>query len=309
MTNTGLRLAFAGTPEISRRVLESILKKNEHQVVLVLTQPDRPAGRGRQLKPSEVKICALEHNLKIQQPANAQEISPALFDDIDLMLVVAYGLLLRADVLSAPRLGCINIHTSLLPRWRGAAPIQRAIEAGDKESGITIMQMEEGLDTGPMLLQQSCVIHADDTAETLHDRLVEISIDKIHLLLQQLALNNVAPVKQDDTYATYAKKISKAEAAINWHQSAVVIDRKIRAFNPFPIAHTELRGIPMRIWRATVEPHLPGEPGSVLTDTEDTIDVVTGDGVIAIEQLQLPGRKKMSARDFLNGHPAFNSGR
>ncbi len=309
MTKTGLRLAFAGTPEIARRVLDSIIEKNEHHVSLVLTQPDRPAGRGRQLKPSEVKSCALEHNIKLEQPASSQEISPALFKDIDLMLVVAFGLLLKKDVLSAPRLGCVNIHTSLLPRWRGAAPIQRAIEAGDKNSGITIMQMEEGLDSGPMLLQHTCAIHNDDTAETLHDRLVEISIDQIHTLLQKLATNNVEPVIQDDAHATYAKKISKAEAAIDWHQSAIVIDRKIRAFNPFPIAHTELRDIPMRIWQATVKPHVADEPGQVLTETEDSIDVVTGDGVIAIKQLQLPGKKKISARDFLNGHPAFNSSR
>lgn len=305
MTSTRLRLAFAGTPEIARRVLESILNRNEHDVALVLTQPDRPAGRGRQLKASEVKACALQHGIPIEQPAGATDLDPDMLSGVDLMLVVAYGILLKSDVLAAPRLGCINIHTSLLPRWRGAAPIQRAIEAGDSISGISIMQMEQGLDTGPILLQQECPIHPDDTAESLHDRLVQLSTDQIHEVLNDIASGTVNHLPQEDANACYASKISKAEAAIDWKQPAITLDRKIRAFNPFPVAYTELKGIPMRIWRAHIKPHQQGDAGTVVKDTKDSIDVITTDGVLSIEQLQLPGKKKMLARDFLNGHPDF----
>lgn len=305
MTSTRLRLAFAGTPEIARRVLKSILDRNEHDVALVFTQPDRPAGRGRQLRASEVKQCALEHGIPVEQPASAADLDPVSLSGIDLMLVVAYGILLKSDVLEAPGLGCINIHTSLLPRWRGAAPIQRAIEAGDDISGISIMRMEQGLDTGPILLQQECPIHTDDTAESLHDRLVKLSTRHIHELLNRVASGSVNHYPQDDANACYANKISKAEARIDWKKPANTLERKIRAFNPFPVAHTELKGVPMRIWRAHTKPHQQGETGTIINDTKDTIDVITAEGVLSIEQLQIPGKKKMDARDFLNGHPDF----
>lgn len=307
MTTKRLRLAFAGTPEIARRVLESILQRNEHDVALVLTQPDRPAGRGRQLKASEVKLCALEHGIDVQQPLKAQDLTPGMLANIDLMLVVAYGILLKKEVLETPGFGCINIHTSLLPRWRGAAPIQRAIEAGDVTSGISIMQMEQGLDTGPVLLRRECRIDPGDTAETLHDKLVQLSTENIHDLLNAVAIGALNPVQQNDADACYADKINKADAAIDWSQPAVVIDRKIRAFNPFPVAHADVNGVPMRLWHAHVKPHQQADAGTVINNTKDSIDVITGDGVLAIDELQVPGKKKIHARDFLNGHPDFFS--
>ena len=305
MTSRRLRIAYAGTPEIARRILESILEKNQHDVQLVYTQPDRPAGRGRKLKLSQVKSCALEHGIPVRQPPTSSELNTDELSELDLMLVVAYGLLLKKDVLSAPRLGCINIHTSLLPRWRGAAPIQRAIEAGDSKSGITIMQMDEGLDTGPLLLQEECPIYPDDTAGKLHDRLIELGIAAIHPLLNQLAQNQTSKTKQDDSQACYAGKISKAEAELNWDQPASLLERKIRAFNPFPIAHGTVNDLQIRIWQASVKPHKQGTPGTLAHVDKNSIDIITGNGVLAIEQLQLPGKRPVSVKDFVNGHPEF----
>ncbi len=306
MTSSRLRIAFAGTPEIARHVLESILERNEHDITLVYTQPDRPAGRGRKLKPSEVKVCAAERGLPIKQPATAKELDPNDLKEIDVMLVVAYGLLLKQTILSAPRLGCINIHTSLLPRWRGAAPIQRSIEAGDQETGISIMQMEAGLDTGPVLMQQSCPINEDDTAGSLHDRLVDLSISLIHDLLNELVHDDVSVTPQDDSMACYANKISKAEGELDWTQPAEQLARKVRAFNPFPVAHASINDKQMRIWQVSVKPGLTDvAPGTVIKQQDNGFDVVTGDGCLSILQLQVPGKRAMSAQEFLNGHPDF----
>ena len=306
MTNSRLRLAFAGTPILARVVLESLIHKNEHSVQLVFTQPDRPAGRGRKMTPSEVKICALENKLSIIQPATPKEFDPDCLDNIDLLLVVAYGLILPAEMLNKPKYGCINIHTSLLPRWRGAAPIRRAIKAGDKETGITFMQMDTGLDTGSILLQEKCQIHAQDTGGILYDRLAEMSKNAIHPLLHKVAKNEIHTTEQDSSLVCYANKITKQEARLDWTRSAIELERKVRAFNPSPITHTELNGIKMRVWETELKPGIHNSaPGTILKDSRDSIDVVTADGILSITKLQLPGKKVISAKDFLNSHPVF----
>ncbi len=302
---TRLRIAFAGTPEIASRILDAINHKNEHDIELVFTQPDRPAGRGRPLKPSDVKQFATTHNFPVYQPETTKTINIKQLAKCDLMLVIAYGLLLSEDVLNAPRLGCINIHTSLLPRWRGAAPIQRAIEAGDDITGISIMQMEKGLDTGPVLFQKSCGIDKNETAGSLHDKLVMMSIEAIHPLLNNIATDKINTKQQDDNLANYAHKISKQDARLDWNKPAVLLERQVRAFNPFPICHTELNGMPIRIWSADVKPHCQGEVGEIINTSKESIDVVTSDGVLAITSLQIPGKTRVDAKAFLNGHPDF----
>ena len=305
MSSSRLRLAFAGTPEIARIILESILTAGQHTVEVVFTQPDRPAGRGRKLKQSEVKLCALKHGLTVLQPQKPDELKPASLNDCDLMLVVAYGLLIPEEILAKPKLGCINIHTSLLPRWRGAAPIQRAIEAGDKESGISIMQMDSGLDTGPIIEQISCPINEQDTGGDLHDRLATIAAESINAILSKLASNDINKVEQDDALKSYANKISKQEAMLDWTRPATELARKIKAFNPFPIAHTVLNETNIRIWEAEVKQGQHTEkPGTVLKN-KTSLDIATGDNILSITKLQLPGKRAVSAKDFLNGHPAF----
>jgi len=286
---------------------------SEHQVCAVYTQPDRPAGRGRKLTHSAVKQLALAHDIRVFQPvslkqAEAQQELSSL--QADVMIVVAYGLLLPLSVLLAPRLGCINVHASLLPRWRGAAPIQRAILAGDTETGVTIMQMDEGLDTGNMLYKVSTPITAMDTAQILHDRLAQLGADS---LLKTLALyaaddatsDGVTGVAQDSRQATYAAKLSKAEAKINWRQSAVEINRMIKAFNPWPVAQTSLGGATLRIWNAqlfTPEGTIPvsATAGTVLAEGKSGIDVLTGDGMLRITQLQMSGGRPLPVAEFIN---------
>ncbi len=305
MSQNKLRLAFAGTPELARKVLESLLEAGKHTVETVLTQPDRPAGRGRKIRQSEVKYCALENNIPVLQPTNASELKAEYIANCDLMLVVAYGLLITPEILATPKFGCINIHTSLLPRWRGAAPIQRAIEAGDEETGITYMQMDNGLDTGPIMKQIPCPIHAQDTGGMLHDRLAELSADNINSFLSNIAENKVEVIKQNDSKATYANKISKQEAKIDWSRPAIELERKIRAFNPFPVAHTQIKDLNVRIWEANTKTDTQNlSPGTIL-NTKSSLDVITGDGVLAITKLQFPGKKAMAAKDFLNGQADF----
>ena len=305
MTQSKLRLAFAGTPELARIVLESLIQANEHSIEVVFTQPDRPAGRGRKLRQSEVKTCAIDNNIPVLQPANTKELNPESLNNCDLMLVVAYGLLITPGILAKPKYGCINIHTSLLPRWRGAAPIQRAIEAGDKISGITIMQMNDGLDTGPILEQISCPIDEQDTGGSLHDRLAKISADRINTFLIELANNKVNATEQNNSETSYANKITKQEAKLDWSRPAIELERKIRAFNPFPVAYTVLKDTNIRIWEAKVkESKLQEKPGSILNN-KSSLDVVTGEGVLSITKLQLPGKKIISAKDFLNGYSEF----
>ncbi|OFZ68312.1 MAG: methionyl-tRNA formyltransferase, partial [Betaproteobacteria bacterium RBG_16_56_24] len=278
----------------------------EHQIIAVLTQPDRPAGRGMQLAASPVKLLALQHGLPVLQPdtlknAEAQRAIVAL--DADVMVVAAYGLILPKEVLQLPRYGCLNIHASLLPRWRGAAPIQRAIQAGDAETGITIMQMDEGLDTGDMLLQHGCPITEKDTAQTLHDKLAEIGAISILEALRLLQEHRLVPVKQDDASATYAAKLLRSEARIDWRQDAQLIERAVRAFNPFPVCHAELNGVTIKIWQAALQEGTQGEAGRVLAVDKRGITVACGTAALRLEVLQRPGGKAQPAAQFLQATP------
>jgi len=273
----------------------------------VLTQPDRPAGRGMHLTASPVKQLALQHGLPVLQPETLKsaEIQKTLQAcAADVMVVAAYGLILPQAVLTIPRLGCLNIHASLLPRWRGAAPIQRAILAGDEVTGITIMQMDEGLDTGAMLLKKSCTINAQDTATTLHDKLTVMGATAIIEALQLLGQEKISSIAQDNKYATYAAKLSKAEALIDWSASATQVDRAVRAYHSFPVAHTYFNATPIKIWQAKVVLHgLHGLPGTVLSINNEGIIVACGQGVICLEILQRPNAKALPAAEFLRGFP------
>lgn len=302
-----LRLAFAGTPELAATVLSTLLEKSPHQINLVLTQPDRPSGRGRKLAASAVKKLALENNLKVLQPSKLELIAlEKKLSEIDLMIVAAYGMLLPDIIVNAPTHGCINIHTSLLPKWRGAAPIQRAIQAGDRETGITIMQMDNGLDTGSILLQEKCLIDSFATSSTLMKKLTLIGSECLLKVLNDMASNRLHPTAQDDSLASYANKITKSEARIDWSQSASVIDRMIRAFNPAPICHTELADLPLRIWQATIlDDKSISTAGKILSCSKAGIDIATGKGILRILKLQPQGKRAMSVADFLNGNPTF----
>ncbi len=301
---TSLRIAFAGTPQFALPALRACLDSG-HQVVGVLTQPDRPAGRGRELRSSPVKLLALEAGLPVAQPPSlrtADARAPLSEWAPDLLVVVAYGLLLPPEVLGLPRLGCINIHGSLLPRWRGAAPIQRAILAGDSETGVTIMQLDAGLDTGPMLLARPHPIGLHDTAGDLHDTLSQLGAAALTEAIDGLAAGTLRAVPQPAEGATYAPKIEKAEAKLDWNLDAAALDRRIRAFNPWPTAETLLAGEPLRLLRAQVARHSGRDapPGTVLGLGDDGLYVACGDGVLAVRELQRAGKRPVSARDFAN---------
>jgi methionyl-tRNA formyltransferase len=300
-----LSLIFAGTPEFSVPALEALIA-SRHRVLAVYTQPDRPAGRGQQVTMSAVKQCALKHQLPVEQPQTLKD--PAAVARLaewsaDLMVVVAYGLLLPKQVLGTPRLGCVNIHASLLPRWRGAAPIQRAIQAGDEESGVTIMQMDVGLDTGPMLLERVTPIAPRETAGALHDRLAKLGAEAIVEALEAIAAGTAQPRKQPEEGVTYAAKIRKEEALIDWSKSAIEIDRQVRAFNPWPIAETRWNGQQLRIWEALpLDKKTPAAPGTVIATSSAGIEVATGNGTLQLTRVQMAGRKAMPAADFLRAH-------
>ncbi len=285
--------------------LEALLR-SAHRIVAVYTQPDRPAGRGQQVAASAVKQCALRHGVPIEQPGTLKD--PAAIERLgqwsaDLMVVAAYGLLLPQSVLDAPRLGCINIHASLLPRWRGAAPIQRAIAAGDAQTGVTIMQMEAGLDTGPMLLERPTPIGPRETAASLHDRLAALGAQALLDALDEIVSGKASPRPQPSDGVTYAAKIRKEEAAIDWSRSALEIDRQIRAFNAWPIAQTQWNGQQLRVWEAEpIESAAAPSPGRVLATSAAGIDVGTGGGVLRLTRVQAAGRKAMSAAEFVKAH-------
>ena len=297
-----LRIVFAGTPDFAAQHLDALIKSH-HDVIAVYSQPDRPAGRGKKLKASEVKQLALTHDIPVYQPENfkSDEAKQQLADlDADIMVVVAYGLLLPKAVLETPKLGCINVHGSILPRWRGAAPIQRAIWAGDAETGVTIMQMDEGLDTGDMISIATCPIEAHDTSASLYSKLAELGPTALIDTLATIADGTANAEKQNDKLANYAKKLSKDEANIDWQMPAQQIERNIRAFNPWPICFTQMQGNTVKIYAAELV-NLDGNVGEVLAADKTGITVATGEGALKITQLQPQGKKPMSVQDFLNG--------
>jgi len=302
---TPKRIIFAGTPQFAVPSLQALLN-SKHQVCAVYTQPDRKAGRGRKLQTSPVKQIALEHNIQVYQPYSLKEpetLAQLKALEADLMIVVAYGLLLPKTVLETPRLGCLNVHASLLPRWRGAAPIQRALIAGDTMTGITLMQMNEGLDTGAILVMTKCAILADDTGQTLHDRLASLGGQILSTTIDDI--ENQPATSQENSQATYAKKLEKQEAQLDWQKAAIILERQVRAFNPWPVAQATLFQQTLRIWAAQALPPLnTSEPvGTMIHCQPDGIDIVTGNGVLRILKVQRAGGKPVSVRDFLNAHP------
>jgi len=296
-----MKIIFAGTPEFAVPALAALIAAG-HEIVLVLTQPDRPAGRGMKLKASPVKALAQQHGLSIYQPETlktAESQAPVAAVDADVMIVAAYGLILPQAVLDMPRLGCLNIHASLLPRWRGAAPIQRAILAGDAETGVTIMEVVLALDAGAMLKKGVVPITEHDTAQSLHDSLAEMGG---RLMVETLAeLDTIQPQPQDEALVTYAEKLRKDEAPLDWHGNADDLARQVRAFNPFPVAQATFQGEAWRIWMAYAVAGVSGDPGEVL-DTSNGILVACGAGALRITEVQRPGGKRLSARDFLAGN-------
>lgn len=309
----GLRVGFAGTPEFAQVALAAIVAAGA-EVPLVLTQPDRPAGRGMRMQASAVKQLALQHELPLAQPRSlrldgkypedaAGACTALQAAALDVLVVAAYGLILPPWVLTTPRHGCLNIHGSLLPRWRGAAPIQRAIEAGDRDTGITIMQMDEGLDTGAMLLSETTPIAADDTTRTLQGRLAQMGARLVLQALLALRHGGLQPVAQAEACANYAKKIDKSEAALDWQHPAALLERRLRAFDPFPGGSTEFQGQPLKVWRARVLDEAGGAPGTWLATGEGRLVVACGVGALELLEVQPPGGRRLTVREFLQRQP------
>ncbi len=310
---TSLNIIFAGTPDFAAKHL-AMLINSEHNVVAVYCPPDKPAGRGKKLTACVTKQLALEYNLPVEQPTNfkTEESQQQLAKyNADIMVVVAYGLLLPEVILNTPRLGCINVHGSILPKWRGAAPIQRSLEAGDKQTGVTIMQMDKGLDTGDMILTAECQIDNTDTSASLYEKLAVLGpialMDTLALMSKsnyQASAHNIA---QDDTQATYAHKLDKAEAELNWQLSANELHRKIRAYIPWPVAQftfneTETKLHKLRVWQASVQQYQgSADIGTIISADKNGVTVVTADGAICLEVIQLPGKKALAVQDILNG--------
>lgn len=296
-----LNIVFAGTPDFAARHLHALIN-SEHNVIAVYSQPDRPAGRGKKLQASPVKQLAVEHDIPVYQPQslrNDEAQAELASSDADVMVVVAYGLILPQAVLDMPKYGCLNVHGSLLPRWRGAAPIQRAIWAGDMETGVTIMQMDKGLDTGAMLLKQALPIEASDTSASLYEKLAQVGPEALLATLGKL--DTIQPEVQDDKLANYAEKLSKQEARIDWTLSAEQLSRNVRAFNPWPVAFFELEAGPVKVWQAQVSAQGAGhQPGTVIQADKAGIVVATGEHALRISHLQLPGKKAMPVADVLN---------
>ncbi|GGD72038.1 methionyl-tRNA formyltransferase [Lacimicrobium alkaliphilum] len=292
-------IVFAGTPDFAAKHLQALIESHHH-VVAVYTQPDRPAGRGKKLQASAVKQLAQCHSLPVYQPASlrTEEAQQQIHElNADIMIVVAYGLILPQAILDIPALGCLNVHGSLLPRWRGAAPIQRALWAGDSQTGVTIMQMDKGLDTGDVLQKQSVDITPTDTSATLYEKLAAVGPDA---LLDTLAsLSEITAVPQDSQQASYAQKLTKEEARIDWQTDAAQLERNIRAFNPWPVSYFELEGNPIKVWKASVS-NDQGQPGEILSADKQGVLVATGTGALRLETIQLSGKKAMSAAEVLN---------
>ncbi|MBB1363199.1 methionyl-tRNA formyltransferase [Shewanella sp. SR44-4] len=298
-----LKIIFAGTPDFAARHLQALID-SEHDVIATYTQPDRPAGRGKKLTASPVKALALEHAIPVFQPASlrneeAQAALAAL--NADIMIVVAYGLILPKVVLDTPRLGCINVHGSILPRWRGAAPIQRALWAGDTETGVTIMQMDIGLDTGDMLLKTHLPIEATDTSASLYEKLAEQGPKALVQALIGLSDGSLKAQKQDETLANYAEKLSKEEARLDWNKSAKQLWQDIRAFNPWPVSYFEHQQSVIKVWQADYSPEFCSQaPGTIIAATKQGIEIATADGKLMIKTMQLPNKKPLDVADILN---------
>ncbi len=303
-----MRIVFAGTPDFAVPTLKMLLDSG-HQLCGVYTQPDRPAGRGRKLTPSPVKVVAEQAGIPVYQPLDLKsESDQQQLKDLqpDLMVVVAYGLILPQAVLDTPSLGCVNVHASLLPRWRGAAPIQRALMAGDKETGVTIMQIVKKLDAGDMLHKEVCPIDDQITAGELHDRLAELGAVGLKKILPQIESRSLTPEPQDEALVTYAEKLSKKEAELDWRFPAELLNRKIRGLNPWPVAQTQYQDKVLRIWRAEViDETVDAEPGQVLLHDKQ-VDVATGKGLLRLLEVQLPGGKRLDIQAFRNAHDLNN---
>lgn len=306
--NKSLKIIFAGTPDFAAKHLQALLNSS-HQVIGVFTQPDKPAGRGNKLTASPVKQLALQNNLPVYQPISLKDsANQQIIADLnaDIMIVVAYGLILPQTVLDMPKYGCLNVHGSLLPRWRGAAPIQRACWAGDTETGITIMQMDVGLDTGDMLYKEKCHIEDDDTSATLYNKLAQIGPDALLKTLKLIIEGKAKPEKQNESQVTYATKLSKQEAKLDWNLTATQLERCIRAFNPWPVSYFEINGELIKVWQANVISETTDKtPGTILRADKSGIQIATQDGVINMTLLQPAGKKPMSAQDFLNSRKAW----
>ena len=306
-----LKIVFAGTPDFAVASLQALLD-SAHSIQAVYTQPDRPAGRGRKLTASPIKQTALEHDLVVEQPLSLKEADEQAKLEAyqpDILVVVAYGMILSPAVLAIPRLGCINVHASLLPRWRGAAPIQRAIFAGDTETGVTIMQMAKGLDTGDMLAKVATPIGANETAAELHDRLAPLGNETLLEVIEALATGSAKAEVQDESLTNYAAKLNKAEAPVDWQRSAIELHHQVCAFNPYPVAQTTLDGETLRIWSSEcVDGVSDAAAGTVIAAGTDGIDVTTGEGVLRLTEVQAAGKRRMSAADFVNARPALKDG-
>ena len=300
-----MKIIFAGTPSFAEIALEALIH-SDHEIAAVYTQPDKPAGRGLKLTASPVKALASMYQLPLHQPRSLKdeyEQSQLASYKADVIVVAAYGLLLPPAVLSIPRFGCINIHPSLLPRWRGAAPIQRTIYAGDTKTGVSIMQMEAGLDTGPVLLQREYTLTPEETSQTLHDHLAKLGASALLETLDLLSQNKIQPQPQDNTLATYAQKLSKEEALIDWERPAHELEREIRAFNPWPVAYTSWQGNNVRIWKAkTIPMKTTVAPRTIVQVSREGIDIATGQDALRLLEIQMAGNKKISIQDFYNAH-------
>ena len=297
-----MKIIFAGTPDFAAAHLQALIDSPQHSVIAVYTQPDRPAGRGKKLKASAVKLLAEANSLPVFQPQSLKdpEQQQILADlQADIMVVVAYGLILPQAVLDTPKLGCINVHGSILPRWRGAAPIQRAIEAGDEETGVTIMQMDAGLDTGAMLCISRCPIESTDSSATMYKKLQELGAPALRSTLDKLQDNKALAVVQDDSQSCYAAKIDKSEALIDWSKPAAVLDRQIRAFNPFPAAYTTLGDLRIKVWQAQLGPASALPAGQIISADNNGLLISCGEQSLLLTVIQLPGKSRMPVAEIL----------